>query len=47
MFCYIAEQSLLLEILEVLLKDCWGPHKGLFGSCMQLSEQWLRTTDKN
>jgi len=26
MFCFIEEQSLLHEILEVLLKDCWGQH---------------------
>jgi len=32
MFWLIAERSLLHEIFEVLLKDCWGPHKGCFGA---------------
>ena len=33
MFCFIAEQSLLHKILDVLflLKDCWGPHKMWLG----------------
>jgi len=30
-FCFIAERSLLHKILEVLLKDCRGPHKGCLG----------------
>jgi len=35
-FCFIAERSLLRKILEVVLKDYSGPHKG---SHMRLSEQ--------
>jgi len=28
MFCFIAEGRMLHKTMEVLLKDCWGPHKG-------------------
>jgi len=27
--CFTAERSLLHKILEVLLKDCWGPPRPL------------------
>ena len=30
-FCFTAERSLLHKILDVLLKDCWGPHRRCLG----------------
>jgi len=40
-FCFIAERSLLHKILDVLLKDCWGPHKGCLGAeCGPQNRGW-------
>ena len=39
--CFKAERSLLHKILDVLLKDCWGPHKlWLRGACGSQNSGW-------
>jgi len=32
MLCFTAERSLLHKILDVFVKDCWGPHKRCLGA---------------
>jgi len=32
MFCFVAEGRMLHKTMEVLLKDCWGPHKRCLGA---------------
>jgi len=37
----ITERSLLRKILEVLLKDCWEPHKRYLGAaCGSRNRGW-------
>jgi len=41
LFCFITERGLLHKISEVLLKDCWGPHKGCLGAaCSSQKSGW-------
>jgi len=41
-FWIIAEQNVLHKILELLLKDCWGPHKGCLGAaCGSQNSSWV------
>ena len=40
-FCFTTERCLLHKILDVLLKDCWGPHKGCLGAeCRPQNRSW-------